>query len=179
IYYGATSPESPSMVARRGWNLALSRQPLANCAKAIARYRAERAALGNPPGGGDAIMVRDIYIVEIDEQAWAEAAPEITRFWQLATNNVWRGNSITADDLPRFTERFAYFPGGLTVKRLGEWGTSLIGSPETVVRKARSMIDTARPDSLVGMFSFGGLSHAQVTRSIELFGTKVMPALGA
>jgi aspartate/tyrosine/aromatic aminotransferase len=32
---------------------------------------------------------------------------------------------------------------------------------------------------LVGMFSFGGLSHQQVTRSIELFGTKVMPALGA
>jgi alkanesulfonate monooxygenase SsuD/methylene tetrahydromethanopterin reductase-like flavin-dependent oxidoreductase (luciferase family) len=27
IYYGATSPESPAMVARRGWNLALSRQP--------------------------------------------------------------------------------------------------------------------------------------------------------
>jgi hypothetical protein len=29
------------------------------------------------------------------------------------------------------------------------------------------------------MFSFGGLSHEQVMRSIELFGTKVMPALGA
>jgi len=27
-------------VARRSWNLALSRQPLANCAKAIAKYRA-------------------------------------------------------------------------------------------------------------------------------------------
>ena len=65
------------------------------------------------------------------------------------------------------------------MKRLDEWGTSLIGSPETVIKKARAMIETARPDSLVGMFSFGGLSHQQVTRSIELFGTKVMPALGA
>ena len=175
IYYGATSPESPSMVARRGWNLALSRQPLANCAKAIAKYRAERAALETPPGGGDAIMVRDIYIAETDEQAWAEAAPEITRFWQLATDNVWRGNSITTDDLPRFTERFAYFPGGLTVKRMDEWGTSLIGNPETVLKKARQMIETARPDCLVGMFSFGGLSHEQVMRSIELFATKVLP----
>jgi len=177
IYYGATSPESPSMVARRGWNLALSRQPLANCAKAIAKYRAERAALETPPGGGDAIMVRDIYIAETDEQAWAEAAPEITRFWQLATDNVWRGNSITTDDLPRFTERFAYFPGGLTVKRMDEWGTSLIGSPETVLKKARQMIETARPDCLVGMFSFGGLSNEQVMRSIELFATKVKPFL--
>jgi hypothetical protein len=29
------------------------------------------------------------------------------------------------------------------------------------------------------MFSFGGLKHEQVMRSIELFATKVMPALGA
>ena len=122
-------------------------------------------------------MVRDIYIAETDEQAWAEAAPEITRFWQLATDNVWRGNSITTDDLPRFTERFAYFPGGLTVKRMDEWGTSLIGNPETVLKKARQMIETARPDCLVGMFSFGGLSHEQVMRSIELFATKVKPFL--
>ncbi|MDO8700227.1 MAG: hypothetical protein Q7J56_00935 [Deltaproteobacteria bacterium] len=39
-------------------------------------------------------------------------------------------------------------------------------------------IEMAKPDSLVGMFSFGGLSHEQVIRSIELFATKVMPGLG-
>ena len=58
---------------------------------------------------------------------------------------------------------------------MDEWGTSLIGSPETVIKKARPMIETARADCLVGMFSFGGLSHDQVTHSIELFATKVMP----
>ena len=178
IYYGATSPDSPALVARRGWNLALSRQPLANCARAIQTYRAERAALGLG-SSGDAILVRDIYVADTDEHAWSEASPEIARFWQLATENAWRGESVTTDDLPRFTERFAYFPGGLTLKRLDEWGTSLIGSPETVVKKAREIIETAQPDSLVGMFSFGGLSHAQVTRSIELFGTRVMPHLAA
>lgn len=179
IYYGATSPDSPAMVARRGWNLALSRQPLANCARAIAAYRAERAALGEPAGGGDTILVRDIYVAESDEQAWAEAAPEIVRFWQLATDNVWRREPITAADLPGFTERFFYYPGGLTVERLDEWGVSLIGSPETVLRKARAMIEAAQPDCLVGIFSFGGLSHRQVMRSLELFATRVMPCLDA
>jgi alkanesulfonate monooxygenase SsuD/methylene tetrahydromethanopterin reductase-like flavin-dependent oxidoreductase (luciferase family) len=179
LYYGATSPESPAVVARRGWNLALSRQPLANCARAITSYRTERAALGKPPDGGDAIMVRDIYLADTDEQAWTEAALEITRFWQLATDNVWCREPITTDDLPRFTKRFAYFPGGLTLERMNEWGTSLIGCPETVTKKARQVIETARPDCLVGMFSFGGLSHDQVMHSIELFGAKVMPALGA
>ena len=54
IYYGATSPDSPAMVARRGWNLALSRQPLANCARAIQSYRDERAKHSELPGTGDA-----------------------------------------------------------------------------------------------------------------------------
>jgi alkanesulfonate monooxygenase SsuD/methylene tetrahydromethanopterin reductase-like flavin-dependent oxidoreductase (luciferase family) len=179
VYYGATSPNSPPMVARRGWNLALSRQPLANCARAIKSYREERAKHENLPGSGDAIMVRDVYVADTDEQAWKEAPPQITRFWQLATDNVWRGESVSPDDLPKFTQRFAYFPGGLNLERLDEWGTSLIGSPETVTNKAREMIETARPDCLVGMFSFGGLKHEQVMRSIELFATKVMPALGA
>ncbi|HWP60015.1 MAG TPA: LLM class flavin-dependent oxidoreductase [Candidatus Acidoferrales bacterium] len=174
IYYGATSPESPRYVARRGWNLALARQPIANCARAIAAYREELAALGK--GHGDAILVRDIYVAETDEQAWAEAPLEITRFWQLATDNNWR-DPITTDDLPRFTQRFSYFPGGLSVEKIEQWGTSLIGSPETVLEKARAIIEAAHPDCLVGLFSFGGQTHKQVTRSIELFGTRVMPRL--
>jgi alkanesulfonate monooxygenase SsuD/methylene tetrahydromethanopterin reductase-like flavin-dependent oxidoreductase (luciferase family) len=179
IYYGATAPDSPAMVARRGWNLALSRQPLANCAKAIAYYRAERLKQGNLSSAGDAIMVRDIYVADSDEEAWREAAPQLARFWQLARDNFWRGDSISAEDLPKLTDRYVYFPGGLSVQRLDEWGTSLIGSPESVIKKARVMLETARPDSLVGMFSFGGLKHEQVMHSIELFGREVMPALGA
>src|SRR6266571_5356203 len=100
IYYGATSPESPAMVARRGWNIALSRQPLENCARAAETYRAERAALGNPAGGGDIVLVREIYVADTDEQAWAEAAPQIARFYQLGTDNHWLHEPVTAEDLP-------------------------------------------------------------------------------
>ncbi len=178
IYYGATSPSSPVVVARRGWNLALSRQPLSNCIQSIKAYRDELKSLGSA-SHGDAILVRDIYVAETDEQAWSEAGPQITRFWQLARDNVWSSEPISTEDLPRFTERFAYFPGGLTLERLRDWQTSLIGSPQTVATHARALIQAANPDSLVGMFGFGGLSHQQVTRSIELFGTRVMPLLAA
>ena len=179
IYYGATSPESPAMVARRGWNMALSRQPLDNVVRAIEMYRAERAAAGVPAGGGNVVLARDIYVADTDEQAWAEAGPEITRFWQLAGDNYWSHEPITPDDLPRFTSRFAYFRGGMTLRDTDEWGVSLVGSPETVARKARAMIERAKPDSLVGLFAFGNLSHGQVTHSIELFAKHVMPALAA
>jgi alkanesulfonate monooxygenase SsuD/methylene tetrahydromethanopterin reductase-like flavin-dependent oxidoreductase (luciferase family) len=177
LYYGATSPDSPAEVARRGWNLALSRQPLESCIRSISSYRAARAAAGNPPGGGDAILVREVYVADSDEQAWADAGIQVTRFWQLAKDNVWSDAPLSTDDLAGLTDRFAYFPGGLTMERLDEWGVSLIGSPETVARKARAMIEAAQPDALVGMFQFGGLTHEQVTRSIELFASRVMPEL--
>ncbi len=179
IFYGATSPESPAMVARRGWNLALSRQPIENSARAAALYRAEREAAGDPPTRGNILLVRDVYVADSDEQAWAEAGPQITRFWQLGSDNYWRDETLGWDDLPRFTSRFAYFPGGLTAAKADEWGVSLIGSPETVIQRARAMIEKVRPDSLVGMFSYGGLTHAQITHSLELFATRVMPALTA
>lgn len=179
IYYGATSPESPAMVARRGWNLALSRQPIDNVERAAALYRRERAAAGPLATGGDVILVRDVYVADSDEQAWTEAGPQITRFWQLGTDNYWRPEPLTVADLPRFTSRFAYFPGGLTAEKADTWCVSLIGSPETVVAKARKLIERVRPGALVGMFSYGDLTHAQVTRSMELFATRVMPALSA
>ncbi len=36
-------------------------------------------ATDDSPSGGDAILVRDIYVADTDKQAWAEAGPEITR----------------------------------------------------------------------------------------------------
>src|SRR5581483_6800407 len=60
----------------------------------------------------------------------------------------WIGDSVPLDDLPRFTSRFAYFPGGLTRERMVDWGTSLIGSPETDTAGARD--DRARPARLPG-----------------------------
>jgi hypothetical protein len=55
-------------------------------------------------------MVRDIYVADTDEQAWREAVPELMRFWQLATDNYWRGDTLSEADLTRFTERYAYYP---------------------------------------------------------------------
>jgi alkanesulfonate monooxygenase SsuD/methylene tetrahydromethanopterin reductase-like flavin-dependent oxidoreductase (luciferase family) len=179
LYYGATSPDSPPMVAKRGWNLALSRQPIANSARAAASYREAYTQAGSPATGGNVLLVRDVYLADSDEQAWAEAGPQIARFWQLGADNYWRHEALTVEDLPRFTSRFAYFPGGLTAEKADEWGVSLIGSPETVVARARRMVELVQPDSFVGMFSYGGLTHAQITHSLELFATHVIPALTA
>ena len=46
-------------------------------------------------------------LADTDEQAWAEAGPQITRFWQLATGNPWSRGPLSVDDLPGLTARFA------------------------------------------------------------------------
>jgi probable LLM family oxidoreductase len=59
--------------------------------------------------------------------------------------------------------------------QLGPHGSLYVGSPETVARK---IVDTSR---LLGLsrfdlkYSMGALPHAQMMRSIELYGTKVIP----
>ena len=117
IYYGATSPDSPAKVARRGWNLAVSAATPRQLRSVHQVLPAERVALGDSPNGGG----RDLgtgYLRSRYRRAGVvrSRAREITRFWQLASDNVWRPEPVTTEDLTRFTKRFAYFQGGLTLE---------------------------------------------------------------
>ena len=105
IYYGATSPDSPAMVARRGWNLALSRQPLANCAQAIQSYRDERAKHANYRAQATRSWCAIFTSPTLTSKRGEKRRRRSCRFWQLATDNVWRGDSVSTDDLPKYTER--------------------------------------------------------------------------
>lgn len=177
LYYGAITAASAEQVARRGWHLAQARAPLDDVAAIVARYRAARAAAGLPPEEGHVVLVRDIYVAETDEQAWAEATPAILRFWETSITNELRTDPLTPADLPRLTRPFPYYRGGATLEQFAAWGVTLIGSPATVAAKVREIAATIEPTSLVGVFAFGTLTHAQVVRSMELFATRVMPAV--
>ena len=60
-------------------------------------------------------------------------------------------------------------------REIGPWGALCIGSPETVAEKIVNtvkVLDLARFDL---KYSSGTLPHDKLMRSIELFGTRVMP----
>ena len=96
IYYGATSPESPAMVARRGWNLALSRQPLANCAQAIKSYRAERAALATRTAATRSWCAT--FTSPIPTSKHGRRLPRKSpASGNWPRDNVWRGDSISPE----------------------------------------------------------------------------------
>jgi len=179
LVYGAITPASVERAAKRGWHLAQARQPLDDIAPMVERYRRERAGQGLDPAGGRVILVREIYVAETDEEAWAIAGPALLRFWQLADDNKLGTTPLVPEDLPRLTKGWAFLRGGATLAQLDEWGVVLVGSPERVAARIREIEQTIAPTSLVGVFAFGSLSHEQVARSLELFAQRVIPRLAA
>jgi hypothetical protein len=56
-------------------------------------------------------------------------------------------------------------------------GVIIAGAPETVVWRLREIFALTQLDASVGVFSFGGVSHQEVCRSLRLFAQEVLAAL--
>ncbi|MEO3473366.1 LLM class flavin-dependent oxidoreductase [Roseomonas sp. CAU 1739] len=59
--------------------------------------------------------------------------------------------------------------------READHGSLYVGSPETVARKIAATVRTLGLQRFQLKYSAGALSHARMLRSIELYGTRVMP----
>ena len=60
---------------------------------------------------------------------------------------------------------------------LAESGQAVAGSPETVQEFLKSQLEISGATYPVGQFAFGDLTLAESLRSVELFATRVMPAI--
>jgi probable LLM family oxidoreductase len=58
-------------------------------------------------------------------------------------------------------------------------GSNFVGSPDQIVEKILYQYEIFEHDRFLLQFTVGSLPHAKVLRSIELFGTKVAPAVRA
>ena len=56
-------------------------------------------------------------------------------------------------------------------------GANFVGSPQQVIEKILFQHEIFGHDRFLVQFSVGTLPHAQIMRSIELFGTEVAPAV--
>jgi alkanesulfonate monooxygenase SsuD/methylene tetrahydromethanopterin reductase-like flavin-dependent oxidoreductase (luciferase family) len=59
-----------------------------------------------------------------------------------------------------------------------EGGAFLVGDPDRVLGNVRRYVDIGG-DRLVSVMQMGDLSHEAIMRSIELFGTRIIPAIRA
>ena len=67
--------------------------------------------------------------------------------------------------------------GGWTYDQLIEIDNLIVGTPDTVIKKLRKIRDELKAGYLLLYGHEGPMPHEDVMRSIELWGTKVIPAL--
>jgi alkanesulfonate monooxygenase SsuD/methylene tetrahydromethanopterin reductase-like flavin-dependent oxidoreductase (luciferase family) len=165
LWYGAHSPDSAERAARKGLNIVTNDMP-DNTRAIIARYREvwdasqTRAAL--PKMG----VVRFIVVAETDSDALAIARRAYLR-WRASFSYLFEMHG-TLPESPLRAESFDALIGQ---------GQAIAGSADTVGAFLSAQIKECGANYIVGQFCFGDLALAEMLRSVELFATKVMPAL--
>ena len=99
------------------------------------------------------------HIADTDQQAWDEAYAG----FEAMNNTIGRERGWPTYNRLRFQHD------------IGPEGAIYAGSPETVARKIADTVRTLGAERFDMKFSTGTLSHEKMMRSIELYGTKVMP----
>jgi probable LLM family oxidoreductase len=155
------SPESVLRTARHGFSLMLAiiGGPPERFAPFSALFRQALTELGQPdrsvgihaPG----------HVAETDEQAEREFWPN----WRLAITRVARERGFAAPT----RESFA--------RDVGPGGALYVGAPETVAQKIVTNLRNLDANRFDLKFGIPGLTHEQVMGTIDLYGTKVIPAV--
>jgi alkanesulfonate monooxygenase SsuD/methylene tetrahydromethanopterin reductase-like flavin-dependent oxidoreductase (luciferase family) len=97
----------------------------------------------------------------------------------VALQGFWHLSSLAAPPPPaefsdaRLKELTARVWGGRTYDELAAIGGFLIGAPDQIAEGVHRL-EAIGVDALLLVCSFGGLSHAQVCRSLELFAAAVI-----
>ncbi len=171
LWAGVGSEPGMIFAARHGMN-AIGLGPTSRIKSVVAFYRDAWESQANDPmraftptktpfmGG-----LRQIYVAETDEQAWAEAKPAYES-WITALNWLWVEHGTNAS-----TNLAADLKTGVDI------GAVVVGSPDTVRDALADQVAETKSNYLVLQFAYGTFSREQVLRSIDLFATEVKPAL--
>lgn len=153
------TPESAVRAARYGYGLMLAiiGGPAGRFAPFADLYRRSLDTFDQPqlPVG----VHSPGHVAETDQQAWDEAYEG----FEAMNNSIGRERGWPTYNRLRFQHD------------VGPEGALYVGSPETVARKIAATVRTLGASRFDMKFSTGTLSHEKMLRSIELFGTEVVP----
>jgi alkanesulfonate monooxygenase SsuD/methylene tetrahydromethanopterin reductase-like flavin-dependent oxidoreductase (luciferase family) len=172
----ASRPASVARVGAKGWPVAMHFTPTAVVAQAIEDYHTVLAKREQPSGEGPyrprLLLCRETYVADTPERARAEGALGLQGFYHLSSLAVPPPPAEFSDErLKSLTRSW----GGRTYDELEAIGAMLIGSPAQIAAKVEHL-EAIGVDTLLLVCSFGGLSHEQVCRSLELFaGAAIRP----
>jgi alkanesulfonate monooxygenase SsuD/methylene tetrahydromethanopterin reductase-like flavin-dependent oxidoreductase (luciferase family) len=181
---GTGSPESVIWAAKRQYPY-MNLGSLLDLTKQLKNIYFETAhEVGYEPGPQHFGYLMRCLVADTDEKA-----QEIGRTFLWTENHRQRG-PIEFNDPPGYQSREALrikmsrpTIGTGTIGRrmsyedLQEAHNIIVGSPETVIKKMRYIKKDLNPGYMLIYGNEGNMAHEDVMRSIELFGTKVIPAL--
>jgi alkanesulfonate monooxygenase SsuD/methylene tetrahydromethanopterin reductase-like flavin-dependent oxidoreductase (luciferase family) len=181
---GTGSPESVIWAATHGYpymNLG-SLLDLTKQLKSI--YHETAHEVGFEPGPEHFGYLMRCLVADTDEKA-----QQIGRTFLWTENHRNRG-PIEFNDPPGYQSREAMrikmsrpligtgtMGRRMSYEELQEAHNIIVGSPETVIKKLRYVKKDLKPGYILIYGNEGNMRHEDVMRSIELFGTKVIPAL--
>lgn len=166
IWYGLSNPESAEFAADNRFNVVSNATPKA--VRVITdRYRAQWATKGNDPARIPFIgMARHVVIADTDAEAMKLARRAYARWWE-SFNYLWR----LRGQQPPFTTYTGDFDAVL------KNGQAIVGAPDTVREAIAAQATAAGLNYFLLRFAFGDLSLAESMRSVDLFASRVQPAL--
>jgi alkanesulfonate monooxygenase SsuD/methylene tetrahydromethanopterin reductase-like flavin-dependent oxidoreductase (luciferase family) len=175
IWYPTSSVESMQWAGSQGLCVATSLllsptfdhvgQMIDAWREAFEAHRHEPGRLNGHVAEPDCALTTHVYVADTDEQAMAEAREGFATF-----NENYTRRYIEIGQGDKFANRPS-FDQFVAQERL------LCGSPETVTRVLGAHLDRFAVNHFIGSFTFGSLTQAQIRHSLELFATRVMPAL--
>jgi alkanesulfonate monooxygenase SsuD/methylene tetrahydromethanopterin reductase-like flavin-dependent oxidoreductase (luciferase family) len=178
LYMSGSSPESGTVAARNrlGLGLAFTTVPLAS--RAARFYREEADRLDWQPDRDQVVYRMGFHVAETDEQAMAdmvESGGDKPHVGLTMANKAVLAGAMASGYFGRAAEeqkdRVAPRDAAERVKQ----GQILLGSPETVWRQICRVRDEVGA-GVLDLFPTVPIAD-RTTRSIELFGTKVLPRL--
>ncbi|MGH7906178.1 MAG: LLM class flavin-dependent oxidoreductase, partial [Candidatus Binataceae bacterium] len=123
-----------------------------------------------------------IYVGETDEQAKREAAQHVMWLYHRGLRYVWEilfppGYQSTSS-MVRMTNSFQDVDwSSLSFDQMNELGYCVVGSAETVRRRLSHSAKTLGFGIIMGILQIGDMPKDRTRRNMELFASKVMPAL--
>jgi alkanesulfonate monooxygenase SsuD/methylene tetrahydromethanopterin reductase-like flavin-dependent oxidoreductase (luciferase family) len=180
IYMSGSSPEAGEFAARRRVRIGLAFTTLPLAREAVRHYRERAAECGWEPDPDHVLYRVTAHVAETDEEAMEElrASGADTPRQGFSQSNrrvddAVAGTGYYGRDTASQRGRLAAQTRPM-VERI-EQGQLLAGSPDTVLAQARRIRDELGAGILELVFSPVG--RERTLRSIELFGTRVLPRL--
>ena len=169
LWYPTHNPGSVDYAARHGYHFA-TLGPRAHVRRLIdqyketwTRHRSDADRVNGHIAVPKLATLRQIFIADSDEAALRIARPAYQDWYHSITHLWHRHDDHSVDAL-------FDWEGGIAAE------TVLIGSPDRIREQLTCLVAESGINYFIGAFAWGTLTHAQCSRSLELFAQEVMPA---